>query len=481
MSDHSPSIEYMNDRLTFPVPRAGDAPEPLERLEARICELAGHLTAATCQFLLLIADFDERRGWADWEMASCAAWLSWKCQIAPGTAREQVRVARSLAQYPLIRREFAAGRLSYAKARALTRIVTPETEADLLAMATPMTAGQLERFAHAHRRVSEDGQSRPRPVRRLTWGPAGDFDYQFRAILPAEAAAVVLQALRAARSDLEHPHDEHHDQDHDVSAETRLTGAEPPPAEMELTENLADALVEICAEYLSGRAATAENPDTYQVIIHAGARAITAVREPDGVSAETLPFWHPAHQDRCHLDDGPAITPAALALIGCNATISTIIHDQSGAIIDVGRRTRKPPPALRRALRERDRGRCQYPGCASRRTDAHHIRYWANGGQTNLANLISFCKAHHRLVHEKDFIIAATAAGFAIYTKDGTPVPGCPQPPQAPGDITTDHDAAITPTTINPPHSGEHLNLSLAIWIAFANARTQADRGSVRD
>ena len=81
----------------------GDAPEPLERLEARICELAGHLTAATCQFLLLIADFDERRGWADWQMASCAAWLSWKCQIAPGTAREQVRVARSLAQYPLIR------------------------------------------------------------------------------------------------------------------------------------------------------------------------------------------------------------------------------------------------------------------------------------------------------------------------------------------------------------------------------------------
>jgi hypothetical protein len=153
-----------------------------------------------------------------------------------------------------------------------------------------------------------------------------------------------------------------------------------------------------------------------------------------------------------------------------------MIHDLSGAIIDVGRRTRKPPPALRRALRERDRGRCQYPGCASRRTDAHHIRHWANGGQTNLANLISFCKGHHRLVHEKDYIIAATTAGFAFYTKDGTPVPGCPQLPQAPGDITTAHDAAINPTTINPPHSGERLNLSLAIWIAFANARTQAER-----
>ena len=131
------------------LPCADTVPEPLERLEARLCELAGHLTAATCQFLLLVADFDQRRGWADWEMPSCAAWLAWKCQIAPGTAREQVRVARSLAEYPLIRQELAAARLSYAKARALTRIVTPETEADLVAMATPMTAGQLERFAQA--------------------------------------------------------------------------------------------------------------------------------------------------------------------------------------------------------------------------------------------------------------------------------------------------------------------------------------------
>ena len=409
--------------------------EPLERVEARLCELAGHLTAATCQFLLLVADFDRREGWASWQLPSCAAWLSWKCQVAPGTAREQVRVARSIVDYPLVRREFAAGRMSYAKVRALTRIVTPETEADLVEMATPMTAGQLERFAQAHRRVSDGDNTRPRAARKLTWCPAGDQDYQFRAVLPAEAAAVIFQALRAARNDLEHPHDDHDhdehprddpdrdhgDRDHGdgehgragggdpgVSAETRLgllhrkdaasgtsfTGEQPPPAEMEPAADLADALVQICADYLSARAATADNPDTYQVIIHAGTRALTSTEPPAaatppasptpaappehaGVSAETpapakpkatgpaptaLPFWHPAHPDRCHLDDGPAITPATLALIGCNATISTMIHDLSGAITDVGRRTRKIPPALRRALRERDHGRCQYPG-----------------------------------------------------------------------------------------------------------------------
>jgi len=68
---------------------------PLERLEAQICELAGHLAAATCRFLVLLADFDARRGWASWEMKSCAAWLSWKCQLSCGMAREHVRVARA--------------------------------------------------------------------------------------------------------------------------------------------------------------------------------------------------------------------------------------------------------------------------------------------------------------------------------------------------------------------------------------------------
>jgi len=90
-------------------------PVPLERLEAQICELAGHLAAATCRFLVLLADFDARRGWASWEMNSCAAWLSWKCQMSSGTAREHVRVGRALRDLPVICGEFAAGRLSYAK------------------------------------------------------------------------------------------------------------------------------------------------------------------------------------------------------------------------------------------------------------------------------------------------------------------------------------------------------------------------------
>src|ERR1700683_5388866 len=188
-------------------PGPGVALVPLERLEAEICEVAGHLAAATCRFLVLLGDFDARRGWAGWEMNSCAQWLSWKCQMSSGTAREHVRVARALRDLPVIRGEFAAGRLSYAKVRALTRIATAVTEAGLAELAGPMTGNQLERFARAHRQVSSAGDGAARVRRRLAWrvGDGGAVAGTVR--LPPLAGAVLLQALRAAACDLDHPHD----------------------------------------------------------------------------------------------------------------------------------------------------------------------------------------------------------------------------------------------------------------------------------
>jgi hypothetical protein len=123
MSEASFIIEYMSEnfRLSLaddfradgpcePVPQAPDALlVPLEQLEERICELAAHLAAGTCRFLQLVAEFDARGGWATWDLPSCAAWLAWKCQVAPGTAREQVRVARALGSLPHITRRAPQG------------------------------------------------------------------------------------------------------------------------------------------------------------------------------------------------------------------------------------------------------------------------------------------------------------------------------------------------------------------------------------
>jgi hypothetical protein len=481
---------------------------PMAHLEARICELAGHLAAATCAFLLLIADFDARQGWRAWEMPSCAAWLAWKCQVAPGTAKDHVRVARALKELPVIRAEFAAGRFSYSKVRALARIATPETEQALTEMAESMTAGQVERFAAAHRKCTRNDPAdagQPPPERRLTWRISDDGGITFTATLPPEDGAVILQALRASRDDLEHPHDP----EYPCDESTPQSGppSAPPTGQPERipAEDLADALTDVCASYLQAKIATADNPDVYQVIIHAGATAITDDGAPGansphsegtrhtggaGVSAETprhtavprqptatgqaqWPAWHPAHPDRCHTEDGPAITPAALQLIGCNATISTMVHDADGTVLAVGRRTRTPAPALRRAVRERDRYRCRFPGCESRRVDLHHIRHWANGGETSQGNLLCLCRRHHRIVHDKGYIITASGQ---FHTRDGKHVPHSPPLPQASGDITTSHPAAIAYHTIVPPHSGERLNLHYAINVCLSNAENAARR-----
>jgi hypothetical protein len=198
-----------------------------------------------------------------------------------------------------------------------------------------------------------------------------------------------------------------------------------------------------------------------------------ADRSPGQAYHPAWPIWHPAWPARCHIQDGPAITPAALQLIGCNATISTMVHDADGSVLAVGRRTRQPSPALRRAARERDHYRCRFPGCESRRTDLHHIRHWAHGGPTSLDNMLSLCRRHHTIIHDKGYII--TPAG-QFRTPDGQHIPASPPLPRRAGDITTSHDADIAYHTIIPPWSGERLNLHYAISVCLDNAEIKAQR-----
>ena len=243
-------------------------------LESEICQLAGHLAAATCRFLVLLAEFDGRRGWATWDMPSCSAWLSWKCQLSAGTAREHVRVARALGSLPAIGAEFAAGRFSYAKVRALTRIATPDNDADLAEMAGPMTANQLERFARAHRTVTRNMDEQARIQRRLTWRLDEDGSLSLSVRLPPEDGAALLTALRAATQDI--AVQDGHDGQPGASAEAPPPGPDAagdhPAASAEArptSTSLADALVEIAEAYLAAKTRTADNPDVYQVIIHA--------------------------------------------------------------------------------------------------------------------------------------------------------------------------------------------------------------------
>src|SRR5690242_11708604 len=129
---------------------------PLPELARAITAGAVRLAAATASWLRLVAEFDERQGWCGVGIRSCAEWLAWQCALSPGTAREHVRVARTVRGLPRIEAAFAEGRLSYAKVRALTRIAAPDCEAALLEFALSATASQTERFCREWRRVDDD-------------------------------------------------------------------------------------------------------------------------------------------------------------------------------------------------------------------------------------------------------------------------------------------------------------------------------------
>jgi HNH endonuclease len=170
-------------------------------------------------------------------------------------------------------------------------------------------------------------------------------------------------------------------------------------------------------------------------------------------------------------------------MLGCTAALSWMTHDRGGAVLALGRRRRRPSAAIRRAARERDGCRCRFPGCESRRIDLHHIAYWANGGRTDLENLVSLCKCHHLLVHERGYLIAAKPGGcaFGFYRPDGTAIPASPPLPPPDGTIDETHDADITPETIIPPWYGERLDLDHALYVCFANARTEEEKRTDRD
>ena len=146
-------------------------------------------------------------------------------------------------------------------------------------------------------------------------------------------------------------------------------------------------------------------------------------------------------------------------------------------VLALGRRRRRPSSAIRRAARERDGCRCRFPGCESRRTDLHHIQHWASGGRTDLDNLISLCPWHHKVVHDRGYLIAAPPGGGVHLLPPGRhPAARLPAAARARRRHRPAHDAAITPDTIIPPWYGERLDLNHAIWACFANARTREER-----
>jgi len=364
-----------------------------ETLETEITELCAHINAANYRLLQLVAALDDEGPWGAWGLVSCAHWLNWRCGIGMNAAREKVRVAHALKPLARISAAFAAGELSFSKVRALTRIADAGNEAELLNLALQATAAQVEKLVRAYRRVGRleerERATAQHASRELSYYHDDDGSLVIRARLPAAEGAVVLQALNAAMDAQEGD-----EQSNDVTAVTSAV-------EDRFAQRRADALTTMAETTLRHGPGQLSTGDRYQVVVH--------------VTAETL-----ADDDsdgRCELDDGPRLAPDTVRRIACDGSLLRITEDIAGNPLDIDRKTRAVPPALRRALQARDAG-CRFPGCSHRRfVDAHHIEHWADGGKTSIDNLVLLCRRHHRLVHEGGFGLEKIADGRIHFTR----------------------------------------------------------------
>jgi hypothetical protein len=315
----------------------------IQQLEDRITELAAHIDAATFRWLELVREYDESGGWAGPGLQSCAHWLNWKCGMGLGSARERVRVAHALKQLPATSAAFRDGRISYSKARAMTRAAPPGNEDRLLYLALNGTASQLEQVVQHYRKVQRmealAQENRRHELRELNWYFDDDGSLVLKGRFTPEQGAVIRQALEAV---LEEQFSERKNVPAGISEYEQPDPLKPQP--QPIASRRADALARIAEGWLAGSAKAASG-DRFLVHVHTDIETL----KQDGCGAEA------------ELEEAGNVPAETARRLSCDAAVVQWLEDADGEPLAIGRKTRSIPPAIRRALQRRDGG-CRFPG-----------------------------------------------------------------------------------------------------------------------
>jgi Domain of unknown function (DUF222)/HNH endonuclease len=422
----------------------------IEHLEDQITELAAHIHAATFRLLELVREYDECEGWGGKGLISCAHWLNWKCGIDLGTAREKVRVAHALKELPQISEEFRLGRFSYSKVRAMTRVATPKNEYYLLMISRYGTAVHVERLVRNYRKVKRiealELENTRHAQRELNWFVDDDGYWVIRGRLTSEQGALVQKVLEQA---MEQDFREQRGIPAGTSSTQPLDEINQQPEPISLRR--ADALVRMAQGY-SGQSDSSSG-DRFTVHVHTDMETLRA----NGLNGQA------------ELEDGGTMSAETARRVSCDAGLVHWLENAEGEPLNIGRKSRTIPPAIGRALKRRDGG-CRFPGCTnSHFVDAHHIRHWADGGETSMENLVLLCRHHHRLVHEGGFGLGKSLHGVIEFSTPAGEIILTGPPKNSRGNawsLFEQHSESgiqITPKTAQSLWLGEKMDDDLAV------------------
>ena len=336
-------------------------------------------------------------------MSGTDAYLRNRLGLSAREAKKQAELARGLDGMDDATDALADGKLGPEQAAALGRAARrgqlgspDEVQKQLLGHATKSSPEQLnDKIRRTEQAADNDtlrrDENRAHARRRASCTRRDDGMWQLHALLDPVAGETVATAIRA------------------------FTTPDPPktPIRERRTpeQRTADGLLATAEAAMAAGAPVAGGIRPHISIIlrpdhqpatsddaHAG-KADRPDQDPTGTPDDQPP--RPTPGPTATTANGATISPDTAQRLLCDARLTRIVMNAKSQILDVGRATRTWSPAQRTAITARDR-HCRGPSC-DRPPDwchIHHIRWWSNGGHTNLDNGILLCTRHHRLVHE---------------------------------------------------------------------------------
>ena len=496
----------------------------IDALGAQIAEMSAHIDAAMHRLLTAIREFDIASGWQVQGALSCAHWLAWRVGWDLRTARERVRVARKLAELPLVDEQLRIGAMSYSQARAISRVATAENEALWVGYAKHMPASQLDTLCRSYQNVQAYDQvggagvmagamaaAKVAAQRTVTRRSLDNGMVKIEVVLASDEAAIVWAALNAgtAKAEVEllpahssladwsHADWSHADSSHADSSLANSSLANSSPADSSLADSsLADSSLADLSEPLPATQTPAEpsseqppranalmakaptsddrgrqRADAFMDIIQDRMRGARPQRTPieivimvphAGLHGSAEP------SDLAMMAEGEVIATCTARRLCCDAGVVVAHVDALGVPLSVGRKTRTISAAIKRALRLRDRT-CRFPGCTHRRyVDGHHVEHWANGGKTALSNLMLLCSTHHTLLHEGGYRVESNGAdGWNFFDHRNRLIEAQP--------------ARTTPNTVGAGHGLAALREAHAALAITANTNASKSTGEPID
>jgi hypothetical protein len=344
--------------------------------------------ALSARRLRLLAQVDASKAWATVGATTCEAWLADRHRLAYWEARRDVEAARALQEMPAAQEAMASGELPSSALRTLVdaRKISPEAfsgaEEALVEAATGLSQKAFRNRVELWRHRVEDPHESARrrhEARRLDYGRTLEGMIRLEGMLDTEDGQIMITTIRALV-----------DAD-GVRGDTRTH-----------TQRRADALGQLCRGFLSRRDRPHVGGERPVVSVIVDAKTLAR-----GAGTADLP------------DAGPILAETARR-VSCDASLVRMIMSADSEPLDVGRKTRVIPAALRRAVEARDR-HCRFPGCdrPPAWSEIHHVVHWADGGGTSLENLLLVCWRHHRAVHEDGFRLRLVAGRPVFSTPYG--------------------------------------------------------------